>query len=315
MTLLKTTLISLVLTTGAFAQGPQFTIPAPAAPLVSATAVGLTQFTTWYYMVVAHYPSGTVQSQIVSITNGNATLTSSNFNQISWGALPGALNYDVLQLPTNAFTGTCTCSVTTATTSTSFSDQGGSLSSYTIGAPALAATATWVLDNVDYAFPKMRILVGNSPGAIVNHMAEVPSGAALPAFSSVGDLFVLTGASGGCYITRTTANVWVPCTVSAVCANGSSPAVCGTASGGFVAVPAGTNSTLVVNTTAVTTLSQIHLTNDASETIAGTTCNTTAASLALSPFVIARTPGTSFTIELVGTTTANPVCVSYTITN
>jgi hypothetical protein len=63
--------------------------------------------------------------------------------------------------------------------------------------------------------------------------------------------------------------------------------------------------------TAVTATSQIKLTNDKSITISGTTCNTTAASLALSPFVTARTAGTSFTIELVGTTTTN----GYTITN
>jgi len=98
------------------------------------------------------------------------------------------------------------------------------------------------------------------------------------------------------------------------CSNGASPAVCGSAASGSVALPTGTNPTLVVNTTAVTATSQIHLTVDESITIGGTTCNTTLSTL-VNPVVTARTAGTSFTFTMGAVIATNPACVSYTIIN
>lgn len=99
------------------------------------------------------------------------------------------------------------------------------------------------------------------------------------------------------------------------CANGASPAVCAAAPDGAVAIPTGTNPTLVVNTTAVTANSRITLTVDDSLTIASTTCNSTLATLAGGMAITARTAGTSFTIAYNGTIATNPVCVSYKIEN
>lgn len=99
------------------------------------------------------------------------------------------------------------------------------------------------------------------------------------------------------------------------CANGSSPASCSAAPSGAVAIPTGVNSTLVVNTTAVTANSRIILTPDSSVTIGGTTCNTTLATLAVAPVVTARTAGTSFTVSYNGTIATNPLCISYQIQN
>lgn len=99
------------------------------------------------------------------------------------------------------------------------------------------------------------------------------------------------------------------------CASGASPAVCTSAPSGAVAIPAGVNSTLVVQTTAVTAASRIVLTLDDSLTLSATTCNTTAATLAVPPYISARTAGTSFTISYLGTITANPVCLSYHLEN
>lgn len=99
------------------------------------------------------------------------------------------------------------------------------------------------------------------------------------------------------------------------CASGASPAVCTSAPSGAVAIPAGVNSTVVVQTTAVTASSRIVLTLDDSLTLSATTCNTTAATLAVPPYISARTAGTSFTISYLGTITANPVCLSYQIVN
>ena len=98
------------------------------------------------------------------------------------------------------------------------------------------------------------------------------------------------------------------------CSSGVSPAVCGSAAAGAVAVPTGATPTLVVNTTAVTALSQIQLNVDESLTISGTTCNTTLSTL-VNPVVTARSPGVSFTITMNSTLLTNPACVSYVITN
>ena len=99
------------------------------------------------------------------------------------------------------------------------------------------------------------------------------------------------------------------------CTSSASPAVCGGAAAGSVAVPTGTNPTLQVNTTAVTANSQIILTSDESlGTKLGITCNTTLTTVP-DPVVTARTGGTSFTMQISATVATNAVCVSYLIVN
>lgn len=98
------------------------------------------------------------------------------------------------------------------------------------------------------------------------------------------------------------------------CSSSASPAVCGSAASGSVAVPAGTNPTLQVNTSAVTASSQILLMEDESlGTKLGVTCQT--AVLPTATFVTARIAFTSFTFQANGTFATNPVCYSYTILN
>lgn len=100
------------------------------------------------------------------------------------------------------------------------------------------------------------------------------------------------------------------------CASGASPAVCGAAASGAVAIPTGTTSvTLVVNNSIVTASSRVFVQVDQSSTIAGVTCNTTLATDAVRPYVSARSPGVSFSLLYVGTISTNPVCVSYFIIN
>jgi hypothetical protein len=98
------------------------------------------------------------------------------------------------------------------------------------------------------------------------------------------------------------------------CADGNSPAVCGSAASGAVAVPTGTNPTLVINSSAVTANSRIFLTIDESATISATTCNTTLATL-IQPVVTSRSAGASFTIQIGATIATNPACVSFFILN
>lgn len=99
------------------------------------------------------------------------------------------------------------------------------------------------------------------------------------------------------------------------CISSASPAVCASAWTGVVAVPTGTNPTLVVDTTAVTANSQIIVTPDESLGAAlGITCNSTLTTQG--PLVItARTAGTSFTVAVDATTATNKVCLSFAIVN
>lgn len=133
-------------------------------------------------------------------------------------------------------------------------------------------------------------------------------------FTSNGGLYTLTiganspGASfvassgplnGATYLTGTNCN------------SSASPAVCGSAASGSVAIPAGA-TTLQVNTTAVTANSQIQLTNDDSlGTRLGVTCNTTINQINVS----ARTGNSNFTITVSAAPITNPECISYTIIN
>lgn len=120
-------------------------------------------------------------------------------------------------------------------------------------------------------------------------------------------------ASGLC-----TVNWLAPGTVStgSNCISAASPAVCGTASAGSIAIPTGAGSTLTVNTTAVTANSQIFIyPDDTLGTRLGVTCNSTIATLAGGSAITARTAGTSFTLTFNGTIAANPVCVGFLIVN
>jgi hypothetical protein len=101
------------------------------------------------------------------------------------------------------------------------------------------------------------------------------------------------------------------------CSSSASPAVCGSAAAGSVALPTNAvSSSIVVNTTAVTANSQIVVTTD--DTLGaklGVTCNSTVATLVGGLTISARTAGTSFTIANNVAVVTNPLCVSYTIVN
>lgn len=94
----------------------------------------------------------------------------------------------------------------------------------------------------------------------------------------------------------------------------ASPAACGSASAGQIAVPAAA-ATYTVNTTAVTANSEIIIQQDTSTTAGtrlGVTCNTTV-STAL-PLLTAKVATTSFTFSLTAPA-VNPACFSYHIIN
>ena len=96
------------------------------------------------------------------------------------------------------------------------------------------------------------------------------------------------------------------------CSSSMSPALCGSASAGSVAIEP-RSTTLTVNTTAVTSESLILLTVDSSLSgKLGLTCSVTPP--ATPPSVAARTPGVGFAIETSGSSN-RPICISYLIVN
>jgi hypothetical protein len=91
----------------------------PGAPLVSPQ--GTTGATTYTYVVVARNSTGTSEaSQSTSITTGNAALSATNFNQLTWSAVPYADSYDVYRTVGGATTG----KIVSATTSITSNDTG-----------------------------------------------------------------------------------------------------------------------------------------------------------------------------------------------
>lgn len=96
-----------------------YTLVRPTAPLVAAQ--GTTGATTYTYTIVARNATGTTEaSQATSITNGNAALSGSNFNQLTWTAVPYADSYDVYRTVGGATTG----KIVSATTSLTSNDTG-----------------------------------------------------------------------------------------------------------------------------------------------------------------------------------------------
>jgi Pectate lyase superfamily protein len=95
------------------------------------------------------------------------------------------------------------------------------------------------------------------------------------------------------------------------CQSSTSPAACGEAQAGMVAVPAG-GKTLFVNDADVTANSEIHLTFDSSISGAlGVTCNTEISQ----PSIGGRVPLNGFTISMSEAATPNPDCITFRIVN
>jgi hypothetical protein len=111
----------------------------PGAPTV--TPQGTTGATTYTYYVVALDRAGykTLKSANASTATGNATLSGSNFNRITWSAVPGAVSYDVIRSVGGASQG----SIALATTALTVDDTGLAASAYS--APARNATADLVV--------------------------------------------------------------------------------------------------------------------------------------------------------------------------
>lgn len=109
----------------------------PSAPTVTVTGAAGTTSYSYYIVATDRNGNKTLPSAVTTITTGNATLSGSNYNTISWTAVPGAVSYDILKADTGH-------SIATGVTGTSFNDQGAASVAYT--APTRNATADLVVD-------------------------------------------------------------------------------------------------------------------------------------------------------------------------
>jgi Pectate lyase superfamily protein len=99
------------------------------------------------------------------------------------------------------------------------------------------------------------------------------------------------------------------------CQSNASPAACGSAQAGMVAVPAG-EKYLVVNDTSAGLNSEIQLTFDSSLGEAlGVTCNTEISQPSVSARVANSTIGVNFTISMSEAAAPNPDCIAFRIVN
>lgn len=98
-------------------------ISAPTAPTV--TPAGTAGTTAYYYKIVAVNVYGTVAGAEGSTTTGNATLSSTDYNALSWTAVTGATSYEVWR-------GTASDGedvlVASGITTTTYNDEGGGTS-------------------------------------------------------------------------------------------------------------------------------------------------------------------------------------------
>ena len=123
---------------------------------LTASVVGTQGTTTAYYTLITNFAGGSVASNIVTVTNTPNTLNSTNYIAFSWYTVPGVVTYDLLKLTSAALPSGSNSVVLRAAlsaTTTSTTDQGGSLSSYTIASGPSNGVATVILNSRDHTSP------------------------------------------------------------------------------------------------------------------------------------------------------------------
>lgn len=115
-----------------------YALVTPGAPLVSVQGTPGTKTIT--YKIVARNATGvSVASAGTTVTTAAATLNSTNYNQLTWQAVPGATSYDVYRTATDGTSPTTTGKIAN-TASTTYNDQGAAGDSAT--APTVNTSGT-----------------------------------------------------------------------------------------------------------------------------------------------------------------------------
>jgi len=110
----------------------------PAAPSIAQVGTAGATSYTYYVVAIDRYGNKTLPSPAGTTATGNISLSVSNYNTVSWTAIPGAVAYDILKTNTTTSIGTNIANVT-------FSDTGQSTSAYTT--PTRNNTADTIFDS------------------------------------------------------------------------------------------------------------------------------------------------------------------------
>lgn len=140
---------------------------------------------SYFYWVVANFPIGNAQpAGPAAITNGACTLASGNV--INWGAVAGAVSYDVLMTSTAAIpTDACGCAVATGVTALTATDT-GTLGAYTVS--TFTGNMVFLSQNTQCS-------------ANLSGLAFTPQGSGAPAFTITSDGVLHAGGCTGTPIT------------------------------------------------------------------------------------------------------------------
>jgi len=234
-----------------------------------------------------------------------------------------------------------TCSVVTAGPPFSMSNFGGGTFNFAYAAiypnggqgkpsPAVTCTMNGTTQQATINIPTAVTSAGGyqlywgtgAGGALGNEVVAsyppLPLGLLVPTCTATCQGFSPPSGNGGGIAGIQAGKVWAANlesagveTTATQCFSAAAPAVCSGTIDGFVTIAAGA-STVVVNTTAVTSKSTISLTFDTTQgTNLGVTCNTSAQT----PYVSARTAATSFTIAVASNFVTNPGCIGFHLKN
>jgi hypothetical protein len=169
-------------------------LPPAASTQVTAQTVGTPGLARYFYWVIVTYPIGNaLPIGPIVITNAPDTITASNYVRISWNTVPGATSYSVIRNTTNVLPASgSNNAVVNNTTATSVNNDNTPLVTYTATAPIPTAYGSLIMNNKDYAVPRIQIGPGINPATL-----GLPSGSSLPATCLVGDTFFVTTATAG----------------------------------------------------------------------------------------------------------------------
>lgn len=145
------------------------------APVLNASIAGTAGSTQAFYVLIANYVGGSVPSNIITINTVPATLNSTNFVSFIWLPVSGVVTYDLLKLTSAALpsgSNSVVLRAALASTAIGTTDQGGSLSSYTIAAPPATPIGSLTINSRDFTTPQWDF--------------ETSSGTTIPGFARNG---------------------------------------------------------------------------------------------------------------------------------
>jgi len=158
----------------------------PSSPTV--TPQGTTGAQRWDYTITAvnAYGGETLASSAGTTATGNATLTGTNFNRVTWSAVSGATSYKIYRTFTTGATSPTTTGLVGSTTGTSFDDTGFAAAG---SAPTVNTTGQLTVLGSSYQKGSLTVEATNNSVTILRVKTNTGNGA--------GADVVVTGADSG----------------------------------------------------------------------------------------------------------------------